>query len=520
MKKQLTISALLVFVVHQQISAQGLPTDSIFAPNSFWYTPIPATVTLHTNTANFVAEFLRQKAAYYTTVNVNTYNYCSPVFIATASTPKVKVTWWDCQNKGGSVDPGLAQQWNSVPVRSQWEACWGGGMQNANTVQGIWPNPYGTTATGLPFLGGQVTAEELQRGEIRHAIGIALVDLANYTIVSWPATRSDGSNPTNATNRIAEGQRFRLDPTINVDLLNMHPVGKIIAKAAQKYGFAVWDKAGSISIRAQNASSYTALGQTDPYIALYNSTPEYALLNNFPWDKLQFLPMDYGKNGTPACAFQIIPALIEAENYCSMTGVQTETTTDAGGGSNIGYIDQNDYMDYPVSVATAGSYTVNYRVASMVTGAQFQLKNGTTVLNTITVPNTGGWQNWQTTTATVSLAAGQQTLRIASTQTASWNINWFEVKSITTGMAGAEGEQLSSIYPNPANAYFTLMISSEIVLKNTFLKIIDVCGKEVMLIPVTDNETIINRGDFQSGLYFYNIINNNESIAKGKLVIQ
>ena len=54
-------------------------------------------------------------------------------------------------------------------------------MRNVSKSQGIWQKPYGTTATGLPFLGGQITAEELQRGEIRHVLGIALVDAEKWS---------------------------------------------------------------------------------------------------------------------------------------------------------------------------------------------------------------------------------------------------------------------------------------------------------------------------------------------------
>jgi hypothetical protein len=237
------------------------------------------------------------------------------------------VQFWDCQGKR-YTDAGLVQQWSAVPIpgysqaangtdsemtvyqpssdtiwefwqmRSQggaWQACWGGRIQNASKSDGIWPKGYGTTATGLPFLGGQITAEELQRGEIRHAIGISLVDVAAWNIVSWPANRSDGYNPNNAPNRIAEGQRFRLDPAIDIATLNTHPVAKIIAKAAQKYGFVVWDKAGSLSLRVQNPKSYTLVGKANPYNALFNGTAEYAVLNGFPWNRLQFLPINYGK---------------------------------------------------------------------------------------------------------------------------------------------------------------------------------------------------------------------------------
>jgi hypothetical protein len=168
-------------------------------------------------------------------------------------------------------------------------------MRDVSKNQGIWQRPYGTTATGLPFLGGQITAEELQRGEIRHVLGIALVDAEKWSVVSYPANRSDGYNPKDAPNRIPEGLRFRLDPAVDVDALKMHPVGRMIAKAAQKYGFVVWDKAGAITLRTQNPKSYTKLGQPDPYPALFKGTPAYAILNGFPWERLQFLPIDYGK---------------------------------------------------------------------------------------------------------------------------------------------------------------------------------------------------------------------------------
>jgi hypothetical protein len=309
-------------------AAPALLTDALFAPSSFWYTPIPADAPLHANSAGFVADFLRQKKAYYGTVNINTWSYASPVYIAQADTAPTRVAYSNCQKKV-YPETALEAQWTAVPIPSfaapadgsdaemtvyqpatdtlwefwvtrrdaagQWQACWGGRMNNVHASDGTWSLPYGTTATGLPFVGGQVTAEELSRGEIRHAIGISLVEAEAANIVSWPARRSDGQNPLAAPNRIPEGLRFRLDPTIQVDSLPMSPVGKIIAKAAQKYGFVVWDKAGALSIRAQNPKSYTQLGQTNPYTALFAGKPSYAILNGFPWERLQFLPMNYGK---------------------------------------------------------------------------------------------------------------------------------------------------------------------------------------------------------------------------------
>lgn len=309
------------------LADDAAPAGRVFAATSFWYTPIPADAPLHTNNANFVKEFLRQRKAYYGTVAVNTTSYASPVYVVDAGTPTVRVAHWDCQ-KNGYVDKKLLEEWAAVPIPPHaqpadgtdaemtiwqpstdrmwefwqarktdagWQACWGGGMEQVSKSDGIWPNNHGTTATSLPFIGGQIRAEELRRGEIDHALGISLVDLEDWPIRSWPATRSDGWNPKHEPNRIPEGLRFRLDPTVDVDSLKLGRAGKIIARAAQKYGFVIWDKAGAISLRAENPKSFTTRGLPDPYPELFENKPGYAVLDGVPWDRLQFLPMNYGK---------------------------------------------------------------------------------------------------------------------------------------------------------------------------------------------------------------------------------
>ena len=92
-----------------------------------------------------------------------------------------------------------------------------------------------------------------------------------------------------------------------------------------------------------------------------------------------------------------IPGRIEAESFTTMAGVQTETTDDAGRGLDVGWIDQGDWMDYNVNVATAGNYTVTFRIATPNTGTAVQLRKADgTVLLTQSLPATGDWQTWQT----------------------------------------------------------------------------------------------------------------------------
>jgi hypothetical protein len=155
---------------------------------------------------------------------------------------------------------------------------------------------------------------------------------------------------------------------------------------------------------------------------------------------------------------------IEAENYSAMFGIQTEPTSDVGGGLNVGWQDNNDWMDYAVNISSAGTYTLNFRVASMFTGAQFQLRNASgTVLATLTVPNTGNFQAWQTISTSVSLPAGQQTLRIVTTQAnGGWNINWWEIQG---GTAPAPTNQAPAV--NAGTAQTITLPTSSVQLSGT-----------------------------------------------------
>jgi len=150
------------------------------------------------------------------------------------------------------------------------------------------------------------------------------------------------------------------------------------------------------------------------------------------------------------------PGKIEAESYSVMSGVATEACTDAGGGLNVGWIDQGDWMVYPISIPTTGSYTIQYRVASPNSGKTLSsdLSAGTIQLGSVAIPNTGGWQNWTTVTQTVTLNAGSWNFGI-NAGTGGWNINWFSIDSTGNGGGGtgnliplAAGHQMTCQFVN------------------------------------------------------------------------
>ncbi|RRB01246.1 carbohydrate-binding protein [Larkinella rosea] len=131
-------------------------------------------------------------------------------------------------------------------------------------------------------------------------------------------------------------------------------------------------------------------------------------------------------------AARTVPAKIEAETFDTSGDVKTETTSDTGGGLDVGWIDDGDWMDYNLKVGWTGSYQFNFRVARSYGGnGTIQIKNAIgTVLSTITVAPTGGWQTWATVSGTLNLNAGDQVVRIHALS-GGWNFNWFQVVSLT-----------------------------------------------------------------------------------------
>ncbi len=130
-----------------------------------------------------------------------------------------------------------------------------------------------------------------------------------------------------------------------------------------------------------------------------------------------------------------IPGKVEAENYDTGgeglayhdsdvansggqyrtgEGVDIEATTDSGAGYNVGWTATGEWTKYMVNMTSGGTYNIDFRVASANTGSTLHLEvDGANVSGTITVPNTGGWQTWQTVTkSNVSLTAGSHTLRL------------------------------------------------------------------------------------------------------------
>ena len=155
----------------------------------------------------------------------------------------------------------------------------------------------------------------------------------------------------------------------------------------------------------------------------------------------------------PTCTRVNLPGTIEAESFCQMDGIQTEATTDAGGGMNVGWTDAGDWTNYSVNVSAAGRYKVSYRVAAAQNSGMLQLEaaGGFPAYGTLSTPVTGGWQTWQTISHEVDLPAGDQDLAV-SIVSGGWNLNWIKVEAAGNTSSSSSSSSSSASGCNNANA--------------------------------------------------------------------
>jgi hypothetical protein len=302
---------------------------SLFAATSVWNSELPTDAPLDPASA-ILAQTLRDTAtanlAARTGPWIQTWDYSTPVYRVPAEQPTVRV-----QLDAGSWATTLQAALEAVPIPSNaqpaagtdghltiwqpstdrlwelyrahnepdgWHADFGGAMMNVSGNPGYytplaWPGAlsvWGATATSLPAVAGTMLITELQSGVIPHALAMA-VPFARARVFSWPAQRTDGTSAD--PNAIPEGARFRIDPTLDLDALDMPPVTRMMAKAAQRYGMIVRDQTShAIGFFAEDPSPTGA----DPYASLFGGLYPTDLLASFPWSHLQLLKMDLSSN--------------------------------------------------------------------------------------------------------------------------------------------------------------------------------------------------------------------------------
>jgi beta-glucanase (GH16 family) len=185
-------------------------------------------------------------------------------------------------------------------------------------------------------------------------------------------------------------------------------------------------------IEARTYSPWTEEFETDSSSA-FRFRPDYAGATPCP------PPTPFG-----ASRF-VLPGRMEAENYdagCAGEtyvdrdslneggayrddGVDLEATID--GGVNLGWTRDGEWLTYSIHVPQSGSYDLRLRVASEGNGSSIRLSlDGTTLVDAIAIPSTGGWQRWEEVSHEgLQLESGEHLLRV-DIDDGDFNLDWID----------------------------------------------------------------------------------------------
>lgn len=305
------------------------PPTPLFAPTSVWNAPLAADAPLDPAGPPLVQQLrdtVAQNLAARTGPWIATNQSGTPLYSVAWNQPRVRVQlhtgWWGdtLQTAYESVPiptgarPGTGADahmvvwqtytntyWEFFHMRKLadgWHADYGGAIKNVSKSAGYfsaasWPglseSYWGATATSLPLAGGLMRISELKAGVIPHALAL-VVPYARPKTWSFPAQRTDGSSSDAAG--IPEGARFRIDPSLDLNTIQMPRMTRMMAVAAQRYGMVVTDQTGwAVGFRAEDNTP----SGTDPYYGpggLFGGLYPNDLLASFPWDRLQLVKMD------------------------------------------------------------------------------------------------------------------------------------------------------------------------------------------------------------------------------------
>jgi glucosylceramidase len=127
---------------------------------------------------------------------------------------------------------------------------------------------------------------------------------------------------------------------------------------------------------------------------------------------------------------------VEAEAYADQHGWTdgganfVESNAAASGGADVGWTAPGNWLKYRVDVAQTGTYDLELRIANgtgaVATDAISVRDASDTKLATVSVPDTGGWGNWQSVHIPVTLNAGDQLVTVYC-ETGGFNLDFLRL---------------------------------------------------------------------------------------------
>ncbi len=209
-----------------------------------------------------------------------------------------------------------------------------------------------------------------------------------------------------------------------------------------------------------------------------------------------------------------VPAKVKAENFAANNGFVFQTCEDIDGGQNAGYTNSGDYLDFIIYAESAGEYNTDLRVAVNAATARlafYDIADKSTLLKTVTLPYTSGWQQWRTVSTTANLKQGKNIFRVMAISDG-FNLNWIEFKTKEgTGISSKSADKWD-IYPNPVKSKLTISLDESSI--EAIVTLYDATGKKLSSTILNDKINQLDMSNYQEGMYILKINRGNEMTTK------
>jgi hypothetical protein len=168
-----------------------------------------------------------------------------------------------------------------TPTATSWKAEFGALAR----IDGDGRETDGGSSTGsdIARFAAVVRANEIQRGEIKHAMFFS-TNMAAAGGFRFPAAKTDGVNMAGVATPLPEGARVQLDPSIDLAAIpGITPFELTVGRALQRYGAYCGDNGG-----ARVALIFEYVPKLKPYKAA-GADGDYYGMPHIPWGSLRVL---------------------------------------------------------------------------------------------------------------------------------------------------------------------------------------------------------------------------------------
>jgi hypothetical protein len=177
------------------------------------------------------------------------------------------------------------------------------------------------------------------------------------------------------------------------------------------------------------------VGNFDSAQLVRRTAPTPTPFNGVPFRPNDTIQAEDFDNGGEGVAYHDTESQNIGGAYRPNEGVDIQPTTDTGGGHNVGFVRQGEYLVYSLNFLTGGTFGFQYRAAALKAGGSFHVEIDGQRVATFDVQQTNDWQRYVTVTGSrnIAITAGRHTLRVVADVPDSTgyvaNFNWFKIYS-------------------------------------------------------------------------------------------